>query len=121
MRMSDWSADVCSSDLGRSPGHCSECAGRRRERRDMSSSPPSQTPVAPPIVTADLTAPEQGMRARGAGDLTAAKEANVDGLLGITLAPCTGEGPAGEVILGGTPAGRLVCGFLFPRFAPAGG
>src|SRR3546814_20855474 len=96
-----------SRSRGRSPGHCSECAGRRRERRDMSSSPPSQTPVAPPIVTADLTATEQGMRARGAGDLTEAKEAIVDGLLGMKLAHCTGEGPAGEVILGGKPSGPI--------------
>lgn len=86
----------------------------------MSSSPPSQTPVAPPIVTADLTATEQGMRARGAGDLTEAKEAIVDGLLGMTLAHCTGEGPAGEVILGGKPSARLVSGFLLPRFDQAG-
>ncbi|ODU20402.1 MAG: hypothetical protein ABS87_10100 [Sphingomonas sp. SCN 67-18] len=72
------------------------------------------------IVTADLTSTERDMCARGIGDLTEAKEAIVDGLLGLTLAYCSGEGPIGEVILGSKPSGRLVSGVLLPRFDQAG-
>jgi hypothetical protein len=53
-------------------------------------------------------------------DLTEAKEGLVDGLLGLTVRRCTGDGPEGEYIFGARPSTRLVSGFLLPRFDDQG-
>src|ERR1700730_176236 len=68
----------------------------------------------------DLEALERGMRADQGADLTEAKEAFVDALLGLTVRRCTGEGPEGNIIYGGRPSSKLVSGFLLPRFDQTG-
>jgi hypothetical protein len=54
------------------------------------------------------------------GDLTEAKEAIVDGLLGLTIEHCTGSGTTGALIFGAKPSSQLVSGFLLPRFDQTG-
>lgn len=86
----------------------------------------SMTPAAgttPPPTTAnavDLEAIERQMLARDGVDLTEAKEAIVDALLGLTVARCTGENAEGDTIYGTRPSARLVSGFLLPRFDETG-
>lgn len=53
-------------------------------------------------------------------DLTEVKEGLVDGLLGLTIRRCTGDGPEGQEIFGARPSTRLVSGFLLPRFDDTG-
>lgn len=55
------------------------------------------------------------------GDLTEAKEAIVDGLLGLTVEHCTGAGASGAFLFGAKPSSQLVSGFLLPRFDQMGG
>lgn len=55
------------------------------------------------------------------GDLTEAKEAIVDGLLGLTVEHCTGAGAGGALLFGAKPSSQLVSGFLLPRFDQMGG
>src|SRR3546814_9797402 len=44
MRISDWSSDVCSSDLGRPPGSISSSASARERRRSVRSRPGAHDP-----------------------------------------------------------------------------
>lgn len=69
---------------------------------------------------ADLHATEQSYRETSGADFTEAKEAIVDAFLRLTEQRCTGEGPEGEVILGGHPSSKLVSAFLLPRFDRTG-
>src|SRR5258705_3749499 len=82
--------------------------------------PPS--PPKPPITPrgVNLDAVERGMRAATGTDLTEAKEAIVEALLGLAVQKCTGEGSAGEFIFGIKPSAKLVSGFLLPRFDATG-
>ena len=68
----------------------------------------------------DLEALERAMRADQGTDLTEAKEALVDSLVGLTARRCTGEGPEGAIIYGARPSSKLVSGFLLPRFDQTG-
>lgn len=69
---------------------------------------------------ADLEAVEGRMREQDGVDLTEAKEAIVDALLGLTVARCTGENGEGDVVYGSRPSTSLVSGFLLPRFNETG-
>jgi hypothetical protein len=60
------------------------------------------------------------MRTSGGTDLTEAKEAIVDALLGLTFNRCTGSGRDGAVVYGMRPSPRFVSGFLLPRFDETG-
>ena len=87
----------------------------------MSEIPPeSATSAAAPARAVDLDVIERRMRASGGTDLTEAKEAIVDALLGLALNRCTGSGRDGAVIYGMRPSSRFVSGFLLPRFDETG-
>ena len=74
----------------------------------------------PPLAYQDLAATEASSVAQNGADFTEAKEAVVDGLIGLTLAHCTGAGEAGALFYGAKPSAQLVSGFLLPRFDPMG-
>jgi hypothetical protein len=80
----------------------------------------SATSAAAPARAVDLDALERRMRTSGGTDLTEAKEAIVDALLGLALNRCTGSGLDGAVIYGMRPSSRFVSGFLLPRFDETG-
>src|SRR4029077_17230164 len=82
-------------------------------------SPPSPQPSTAPRGV-DLDAVERAMRAATGSNLTEAKEAVVEALLGLAVQKCTGEGSAGEFIFGLKPSAKLVSGFLLPRFDATG-
>ncbi|WP_442579342.1 hypothetical protein ACSBOB_28250 [Mesorhizobium sp. ASY16-5R] len=89
----------------------------------MSDSSAPTAGIAPPQLTAnavDLDSVERQMLQRDGVDLTEAKEAIVDALLGLTVARCTGESAEGDIIYGTRPSARLVSGFLLPRFDETG-
>lgn len=73
-----------------------------------------------PLAYQDLAAAEASSVAQSSADFTEAKEAVVDGLIGLTLAHCTGAGEAGALFYGAKPSSQLVSGFLLPRFDPMG-
>ncbi|MEG3088539.1 DEAD/DEAH box helicase [Sphingomonas sp. PB4P5] len=73
-----------------------------------------------PLAAMDLAAADRAIRQSAGTDLTEAKEAIVDGLIGLTLAHCTGAGEAGARLYGGKPSSLLVSGFLMPRFDQLG-
>jgi len=73
-----------------------------------------------PATAVDLEAVEHAQRQRDGTDLTEAKEAVVDALLGMTIGRCTGEDAEGDVVYGARPSTRLVSGFLLPRFDETG-
>jgi len=86
-----------------------------------STSPAAAAAPQPSTASAvDLDAVECRMREQDGVDLTEAKEAIVDGLLGLTVARCTGDNEEGDVIYGARPSARLVSGFLLPRFDETG-
>lgn len=72
--------------------------------------------TTPPLAIADLGRIEQTLRASEGIDLTEAKEGLVEGLLGLTLAHCSGAGPEGALLFAAKPSAQLVSGFLRPRF-----
>jgi hypothetical protein len=72
------------------------------------------------LAAVDLSAADRAIRHASGTDLTEAKEAIVDGLIGLTLAHCTGTGEAGARLYGGKPSSLLVSGFLMPRFDQLG-
>jgi len=84
-------------------------------------SPQSATAAArAPVTSVDLDAVERAMRARDGADLTEAKEAIVDALLGLALEKCTGAGQEGALVYGMRPSSQFVSGFLLPRFDETG-
>lgn len=85
---------------------------------DVSDSASSDEPN--PLRSVDLDAEERRLRRTTGTDLTEAKEALVEALLGITVQKCTGAGPTGELIFGAKPSAKLVSGFLLPRFDASG-
>jgi hypothetical protein len=76
--------------------------------------------ATPAVSAVDLDRHECAMRAGAGTDLTEAKEALVDAVLGMTVRRCTGDGAEGAVIYGVRPSARLVSAFLLPRFDPTG-
>ena len=80
----------------------------------------SQRDTASAPVAVDLAAAEAAIVDRQGNDLTEAKEAIVEGLIGLTLEHVTGGGSQGERLYGAKPSGQLVSGFLLPRFDPMG-
>lgn len=68
----------------------------------------------------DLDGVERQMLQQEGVDLTEAKEAIVDALLGLTVSRCTGDNEEGATIFGSRPSARLVSGFLLPRFDETG-
>src|SRR5258708_4829151 len=92
---------------------------RRRRACTMSDATSSQLPSPPFARSLDVDALETSMRQRGQ-DLTEAKEAVVDALLCLTVQKCTGDGPEGKFIYSAKPSGKLVSGFLMPRFDASG-
>ncbi len=88
----------------------------------MSEVPPQSAAAAAhvQVTSVDLDAVERAMRARDGTDLTEAKEAIVDGLLGLALDKCTGAGREGALVYGTRPSSQFVSGFLLPRFDETG-
>lgn len=74
----------------------------------------------PPLTAIDVGETERQFIELTGADFTEAKEAITDGLIGLTLAHCTGAGLGGERLYGGKPSSLLVSGFLLPRFDPMG-
>ncbi len=72
------------------------------------------------VTSVDLETVEHAMRARDGTDLTEAKEAIVDALLGLALDKCTGAGQEGALVYGTRPSSQFVSGFLLPRFDETG-
>lgn len=73
-----------------------------------------------PASAVDLDDAERQLLQQSGVDLTEAKEAIVDALLGLTIARCAGENEEGAIIFGARPSARLVSGFLLPRFDDTG-
>ncbi len=77
-------------------------------------------PAIHPLRAIDLTSAEDRFIRSTGADFTEAKEAIVEGLLRLTERRCTGEGEDGEVVYAVRPSGKLVSGFLLPRYDRAG-
>lgn len=71
-------------------------------------------------IAIDLAAAEARFGEETGADFTEAKEAITDGMMGLTLAHCTGSGSHGAVLYGSKPSSQLVSGFLLPRFDQLG-